>query len=377
MDSSFDENASRWAALCSKTLARQKETLLQRERDVERSFRQSTQEIGAIIAKLSNQSQLTSNERHCLKPTVEAECRHLQLSPLVAGVDFDGRSRLLVRTRPQSTLEGAALLIAVNSEPAAITVTWESRPTRQVASELGVLFQEPVLRSVIAQLVASGRLDTLVAVVISEVSRLFIPPDKPVNRGVATHLIRRRLGQLLSLGEIPPAQCELEEALAPALRRQEQYCRDLVRIHAALGDLETDGQRQEQVYVDEFHKLCRLPRVSKITVKDNTVCVFTDTVTLEDENGHVRRIGHFRIDIHTEQCLVKIHNLDGALVTEMGVFHHPHVKDGYPCLGNASSFLSSRFAAGLITDIVPQMVEFLYSYNPGDSFRKASAWPLA
>jgi hypothetical protein len=75
--------------------------------------------------------------------------------------------------------------------------------------------------------------------------------------------------------------------------------------------------------------------------------------------------------------VVRMRNLGGTLVTEAGRLDHPHVKNGYPCLGNVNSFLTSRFTSGLIADIVPQVVEFLHSYNPSDCFRKASAWPLA
>ncbi len=130
-----------------------------------------------------------------------------------------------------------------------------------------------------------------------------------------------------------------------------------------------DNQAQVRLYEQEYERLCSLPHVSSLAVRGHRVELRTGTI-------HVRGIcvGSFCVNYDFSTRSLLITNLTKPVYSNSVRFDHPHIRNGYPCLGNIGRAISDLLASRDLPKLIPLTLDFLLSYNPSQPFRRLDCW---
>jgi hypothetical protein len=147
-----------------------------------------------------------------------------------------------------------------------------------------------------------------------------------------------------------------------------ETCRQLDLLKAKLDDAPQIEKEMVKHFAAEYDQLLSNKNVEKVSADEGSVSVYTKTLILKD-----RRIGRFKISMHSYNGKITIENIDGRV----GRCDHPHVKAGDSlCLGPQLAEvrkLVSRHEYALAFHFIWRRLN-IYSGTP---FFSIEHWPLA
>jgi len=160
----------------------------------------------------------------------------------------------------------------------------------------------------------------------------------------------------------------LERSLEDLGRRITAETRALSERQRQLQALRDRPQEPASV-LREFERIRELPQVRQVDLQDGAVALVTHP--LEAACGPQRyRLGAFRVEIHFEGD-VRIRNLTDP----RGLYDHPHVRHGRPCLGNAREGVAKLIGEFEFAAAAQVLIDFLQTVNPQDWRIPVSYWP--
>ncbi len=121
----------------------------------------------------------------------------------------------------------------------------------------------------------------------------------------------------------------------------------------------------------EFERIQQLPEVRHLEVQDGVITFITHPLEAECVSQRFR-LGAFRVEIHFEGE-VRITNLTEA----RGLYDHPHVRYGRPCLGNAREGVAKLIGEFEFAAAAQVLIDFLQTVNPQDWRIPIFYWPRA
>ncbi len=126
---------------------------------------------------------------------------------------------------------------------------------------------------------------------------------------------------------------------------------------------------QEAQLASEWESLKTLPGVQSIAIHGSVVEFTTTMITIE---GH--QIGEFHISLNFKDNQVTAHNLSRLAYKDTSRYDHPHIHDGYPCLGNIYSHVQRLMITRNLPDLIGLLLDFLHSYNPASPYCTLDYW---
>jgi hypothetical protein len=152
-----------------------------------------------------------------------------------------------------------------------------------------------------------------------------------------------------------------QQSLTVALARQEAWEREQRRLNTTSPDdqLAAVIARMET----EFDDLLSSPDFTSIEFEGNRIVVRTVPIEIVHD-GIVYEMGRYSIVI-TSSRVIRMTALDHSSRRD-----HPHLSEGYPCLGNIAETVSDLLARNEFGLLLPLLVEFLRSYYPEGAYSK-------
>lgn len=182
--------------------------------------------------------------------------------------------------------------------------------------------------------------------------------------------------------EINNTQKKLEQARGLIDKAQETIAtsvRDELELSKKLSGLEEFGGELHQRFEREFDQLIKVPGVTKVSVDEKNIDVYTDIIFITFKDV-TYEIGKFRIQISTSEShpSVNCFNLDRRI----GGHHHPHVHhdEGRICFGNISDSIAKLLGAYEYAVLAQIIIRFLHTFNPEyaiNSGLTVKNWPVA
>ncbi len=126
---------------------------------------------------------------------------------------------------------------------------------------------------------------------------------------------------------------------------------------------------QETQMAAEWESLKSLPGVQSISIDGNVVEFITTMIYID---GY--QIGEFRILLNFKDNQVTAHNLTRLAYKDTSRYDHPHIHDGYPCLGNIYSHVQRLMITRNLPDLIGLLLDFLHSYNPASPYCTLDYW---
>lgn len=128
------------------------------------------------------------------------------------------------------------------------------------------------------------------------------------------------------------------------------------------------GVQEEGGFSDEFDYLVEIPEVREVQVQDGIVSVFTNPIHVEYGKKQYD-LGSFRVDIQFNGQ-VSLRNL----TKPYGLYDHPHVWDGRPCLGNTRAGLAKLIGEFQLVAATQVLIDFLKTINHKDWYISIENW---
>jgi len=166
---------------------------------------------------------------------------------------------------------------------------------------------------------------------------------------------------------------EIEDSLQRESEIIVREARNLEQNQKKLEELRNFDRESREQFSKEFDKLCHTPGVKEVKVSEGRISVFTEEIFIEHE-GKTYQIGHFRIDLNTEEGTVEAFNLD----RRVGVTDHPHIKLGECCFGNLDEGLAKLVSQYEYSVVFQVILQWLKTYTYEEDYKPYSAieeWP--
>ncbi len=161
-----------------------------------------------------------------------------------------------------------------------------------------------------------------------------------------------------------------EHALEELSRRLTQEARQLAACRRRLRVLQGEAAEAAEAAVD-WRRLQGLEGVRDVVVYAGGVRLVTGPI--EVAHGGVRyRLGSFEIDL-AETGAIAVRNLTDAY----GLYDHPHVWDGRPCLGNVREGVAKLLAEYQWVAAAEVLLDFLRTVTPQDWYVPVTHWKTA
>lgn len=211
-----------------------------------------------------------------------------------------------------------------------------------------------------------------------------VAPKKKKRVGEASgDVTREKYVALCGRQRFAEAERELHREIVAINRDIENYQHSLVE---ALRDLE--AKREELAHINssstkrgrfaaEFDQLLTHPDIDRLEVRGKRIVVHTKPIQIEHGRS-VYDIGRFEITISTDgsdhgvKMVNKTRRLDGAI-------DHPHVRCGFPCLGNIQETVPHLIAEYQYAALISLCIQYLKSYEDSGGhrpYRQITDWPL-
>ncbi len=138
------------------------------------------------------------------------------------------------------------------------------------------------------------------------------------------------------------------------------------------------GKKEEKNdFGQEFDRLLKNPDVDrlKIDLSKGTLTLYTKLIVIHYRAKNYA-IGKFRVVMH-DGGGIEMHNLKPFKLYKYGPRdHHPHIEDGYPCLGNIQGTLPNVIAERQYAAAAAISIQYLKSYVREDAYNHITDWPL-
>jgi hypothetical protein len=121
----------------------------------------------------------------------------------------------------------------------------------------------------------------------------------------------------------------------------------------------------------ELERLQALPHICEARVQDGRISLTTAPILVEF-GGRWYRLGSFRLDLHFNGD-VRIVNLTDRI----GLYDHPHIRQGRPCLGNIREGVAKLLGEFQFVAATEVLIDFLKTVSPADWRLPILHWPEA
>lgn len=128
------------------------------------------------------------------------------------------------------------------------------------------------------------------------------------------------------------------------------------------------GVQDEGSFAHEFDYLVEIPEVREVQVQDGIVSIYTNPIHVEYGKKQYN-LGSFRVDIQFNGQ-VSLKNL----TKPYGLYDHPHVWDGRPCLGNTRVGLAKLIGEFQLVAATQVLIDFLKTINHKDWYVSIENW---
>lgn len=134
----------------------------------------------------------------------------------------------------------------------------------------------------------------------------------------------------------------------------------------------------------EFKRMYAIPQFDRFELRgESTLIGHTNMIYawIEDDQTW-REFGEYKITLNLEcsspTMPVSFENKTRQLNYEGSTFHHPHIRDGYACLGNAEERIMKSFANKQFDQVFLAAIEYLEQAQYHDAWGKTVRdWPIA
>ncbi len=156
---------------------------------------------------------------------------------------------------------------------------------------------------------------------------------------------------------------EMARRIAADTRRLTEGRRRLRLLYGERDPAESSGR--------ELESLQALPGVREARIQDGRISLTTAPILVEYE-GRRYRLGCFHLDLHFNGD-VRILNLTDRI----GLYDHPHVQEGRPCLGTVREGVAKLLGEFQFVAATEVLIDFLRTVNPADWRLPVLHWPEA
>lgn len=156
---------------------------------------------------------------------------------------------------------------------------------------------------------------------------------------------------------------EMARRIAADTRRLTEGRRRLRLLHGQRDQPESSGR--------ELECLQALPEVCEARIQDGRISLTTAPILVE-YGGRRYRLGRFQLDLHFTGD-VRILNLTDRI----GLYDHPHVHQGRPCLGTIREGVAKLLGEYQFVAATEVLIDFLKTVNPADWRLPVLHWPEA
>lgn len=177
-------------------------------------------------------------------------------------------------------------------------------------------------------------------------------------------------------------QDKYKEHLAQAMEHAKMFQRFHDQIaYFNEGDFMEDERKKAN---DNYESTMAIDKISTITVKDNTVHVYTHNIYAQDERTkRWHDIGTFHITVgmhsnaYDQSKTVRIKNTKHQIEISGSYMNAPHVwQGGNICHGNLASGMTDAYKRRNLFELIYQIILFIESANTSDSAgEKVNRWP--
>jgi hypothetical protein len=156
---------------------------------------------------------------------------------------------------------------------------------------------------------------------------------------------------------------EMARRVTADTRRLREGYRRLCALQGRTDGAESGGE--------DLERLQALPGIRQAGVQDGRLSLTTAPILVE-HGGRRYRLGRFQVDLHFNGD-VRIRNLTDRI----GVFDHPHIHLGRPCLGGVREGIAKLLGEFQFVAAAEVLMDFLHTMNPADWRLPILRWPEA
>lgn len=167
---------------------------------------------------------------------------------------------------------------------------------------------------------------------------------------------------------------KVEETLSKNAKPMLQRVQKLTRAQQETLVVQECKREAEERLSQEYLKLCQLPLVEEVIVRDGLIQIDTGTIH-SGYGGKLHRIGNLILSIYPDGSLV-IENPTAAVVGGKK-YDHPYVVEGKVARPEVSALIASMICKGNFSELMEWLGDYLENYDAKRAICPIEAWPEA